>query len=54
MKDADWSQWTPPAFVADLLHQWAISEPVARPQSGSLLKLVTRDGHTQVQPVGGE
>uniref|UniRef100_A0A1I8H7W1 SDR family NAD(P)-dependent oxidoreductase n=1 Tax=Macrostomum lignano TaxID=282301 RepID=A0A1I8H7W1_9PLAT len=50
MGDAKASGWTPLEFVADLLHSWLVDKD-ARPPSGSLLALVTRDSVTEVKPV---
>ena len=44
------SSWTPLEFVSDLLHCWA-SQPGERPQSGSLVKLVTQEGDTKLEIV---
>lgn len=50
MAKADKSSWTPLEFVSDLLHCWA-SQPGERPQSGSLVKLVTQGGDTKLEIV---
>ncbi|PAA69143.1 hypothetical protein BOX15_Mlig033886g3 [Macrostomum lignano] len=49
MGDAKASGWTPLEFVADLLHSWLVDKD-ARPPSGSLLALVTRDSVTECDP----
>uniref|UniRef100_A0A0N5ATS5 Dihydropteridine reductase n=1 Tax=Syphacia muris TaxID=451379 RepID=A0A0N5ATS5_9BILA len=41
-----YNKWTPLESVAELLHKW-ISDPTSRPQSGSLVKLITKDGQTK-------
>eukprot|EP01012_Entosiphon_sulcatum_P015508 TRINITY_DN20463_c0_g1_i1.p2 TRINITY_DN20463_c0_g1~~TRINITY_DN20463_c0_g1_i1.p2 ORF type:complete len:237 (-),score=34.86 TRINITY_DN20463_c0_g1_i1:11-721(-) len=47
MPQADTSSWTPLPFVADLVHTWA--EGKERPQSGSLVSLVTQSGATRIE-----
>lgn len=49
MPDADFSSWTTLDFVAELLLKWA--KGTDRPESGSLLKLVTEKGNTKVIPI---
>jgi len=49
MPDADQTTWTPLEFVADMFCSWVNGEN--RPTSGSLLKLLTKDGNTVVEPV---
>lgn len=49
MPDADFTSWTSLEFVAELLIKWAQGKD--RPESGSLLKLVTEGGNTKVVPV---
>ncbi|THD25933.1 Dihydropteridine reductase [Fasciola hepatica] len=45
MPNADRSTWTPLEFVAQLFHKWIDNSD--RPTSGSLIKLVTKDGQTE-------
>lgn len=47
MAKADKSTWTPLDFVSGLMVQW--TEGVDRPKSGSLVKLVTKDGNTNLE-----
>lgn len=47
MPKADTSTWTPLEFVAELFHKWATD--VDRPQSGSLVKLITVGGETHLE-----
>lgn len=47
MPKADTSTWTPLEFVSDLLIQWA-SDKASRPPSGTLARLVTSEGKTEV------
>jgi len=49
MAKADKSTWTSLEFVSDLMIQWTRGEE--RPQSGSLVKLVTEDGKTKLEIV---
>jgi len=49
MPDADQTTWTPMEFVADMFNKWVKGEE--RPSSGSLLKLLTKEGNTAVEPV---
>uniref|UniRef100_A0A7E4VNI5 Dihydropteridine reductase n=1 Tax=Panagrellus redivivus TaxID=6233 RepID=A0A7E4VNI5_PANRE len=49
MAKADFSSWTPLTFVADLLHSWT-TDAAKRPNSGSLVKLVTTGGETTLTP----
>jgi len=49
MAKADQSTWTPLEFVSSLLLEWAVGE--SRPQSGSLVKLVTEKGETSLVTV---
>jgi len=46
MAKADKSTWTPLEFVSSLLLKWASGE--SRPESGSLIKLVTKEGDTSL------
>jgi len=46
MAKADQSVWTPLEFVSSLLLKWAVGEE--RPESGSLVKLVTKEGDTSL------
>lgn len=48
MPKADTSTWTPLVYVADLMVKWTSGEE--RPDSGSLVSLVTQDGITSTQP----
>jgi len=48
MPKADTSTWTPLVYVADLMVKWTSGEE--RPESGSLVSLVTQDGITSTQP----
>uniref|UniRef100_A0A2A4JE47 Dihydropteridine reductase n=1 Tax=Heliothis virescens TaxID=7102 RepID=A0A2A4JE47_HELVI len=43
---ADYSRWTPLSFVVDLLVKWISGQE--RPDSGSLIALLTEDNETQV------
>jgi len=47
MAKADKSTWTPLDFVSGLMVKW--TEGVDRPKSGSLVKLVTKDGNTNLE-----
>jgi len=49
MPDADQTTWTPLEFVADMFYKWCQGEE--RPARGSLLKLLTKDGNTSIEPV---
>jgi len=49
MAKADKSTWTPLDFVSDLMVQWTQGE--ARPESGSLVKLLTQEGQTRLEIV---
>jgi len=44
MAKADQTAWTPLDFVSGLMFKWANGEE--RPKSGSLVKLITKDGNT--------
>lgn len=46
MPKADFSSWTSTEYVAELMHGWADSAG-NRPDSGSLVQLVTTGGQTQ-------
>ncbi len=48
MPDADKSTWTKLEFVAELLHGWTTSSAKARPKSGSLVQLVTKNNETKL------
>lgn len=50
MPKADTSTWTPLDFVAQQLFQWSAGRE-DRPQSGSLIQLITTDGKTELVPV---
>uniref|UniRef100_A0A914RDZ8 Uncharacterized protein n=1 Tax=Parascaris equorum TaxID=6256 RepID=A0A914RDZ8_PAREQ len=45
MPKADFSSWTPLTYISELLHEWTVNAS-SRPASGSLVKLITRDGHS--------
>ena len=47
MPKADTSTWTSLDFVADLLFEWA-TKSEGRPDSGSLVQLVTKGGETSL------
>jgi dihydropteridine reductase len=47
MPKADTTTWTPLSFIAELMDKW-ISEEKSRPQSGSLVGLVTTDNKTSL------
>jgi dihydropteridine reductase len=47
MPKADFSSWTSLDFVAELMHKWA-TDPENRPNSGSLVQLVTTGGQTEL------
>ncbi|KAJ8717401.1 hypothetical protein PYW08_005800 [Mythimna loreyi] len=47
MSKSDFSSWTPPAFVAQLLQKW-IEDEAERPPNGCLIELVTEDNVTNV------
>ncbi|XP_057305681.1 dihydropteridine reductase-like isoform X1 [Hydractinia symbiolongicarpus] len=49
MPDADQTTWTPLEYVATMFTEW--SENINRPASGSLLKLITKDGNTALECV---
>jgi len=44
MPDADFSAWTPESAIADKIIQWSDGED--RPASGSLVRIVTKNGET--------
>ena len=46
MPKADFGSWTPLSFVGDLFDKWISNEE--RPVSGSVLRLETKEGNTQV------
>jgi len=47
MSKADTTTWTPLEFVAELMINWSLNQE--RPeQNGSLVKLITKDGQTQL------
>ncbi|KAL5279468.1 QDPR.2 family protein [Megaselia abdita] len=48
MPDADFTTWTPLAFIAETLLNWTNGEK--RPINGSLLQLVTKDSVTSLVP----
>lgn len=48
MPKADFSSWTPLDFVAELFFKWTTGSD--RPKTGSLLKVVTQGGKTDVLP----
>jgi len=47
MPKADTSKWTPLTFIAELLFSWS-SNSEGLPKNGSLVKLVTNDGSTEL------
>ena len=47
MPKADTSKWTPLSFIAEMLFNWA-SNSEGLPKNGSLVKLVTNDGNTEL------
>ncbi|XP_033633553.1 dihydropteridine reductase-like [Asterias rubens] len=47
MQDADFSSWTSLEFVASLLFDW-VTGAQARPASGSLVQLITKEGKTDL------
>ena len=47
MPKADTCKWTPLSFIAEMLLNWA-STSAGRPINGSLVKLVTNDGNTEL------
>nr|XP_022336092.1 exonuclease 3'-5' domain-containing protein 2-like [Crassostrea virginica] len=50
MSEADFSTWTSLEFVAELFLKW-VTDNSARPENGSLVKLVTKEGNTELQVV---
>lgn len=48
MPKADPANWTPLAFLADLLYQWATSS-TNRPKTGTLVVARTEGGHTKLE-----
>jgi dihydropteridine reductase len=46
MPDADQTTWTSLEFVSDTLFDWANGDK--RPASGALVKLITKDGKTDL------
>jgi dihydropteridine reductase len=51
MKDADTSTWTTLEFMAELFLKWTTSAD-ERPESGTLLTVVTEGGHTKLVATG--
>ena len=49
MPNADFNQWTPLQFVAEMVFGW--TNQSSRPPTGSMLSLVTSGGVTTVSPV---
>lgn len=49
MPKADHSAWTSLEFVSDLLYKWCCNEE--RPANGSLVKLTTKNGNTEINCV---
>ena len=47
MPNADFRQWTPLEFVANLFYEWTTNKE-SRPANGSLLQLITKDEETDV------
>ncbi|VDM66943.1 unnamed protein product [Strongylus vulgaris] len=50
MPKADHSSWTPMPWIAERLLEWTVDE-AKRPDSGSLLKVKTKDGETEMSKV---
>ena len=50
MPKADFSKWTPLSFVASTLYSW-IYENDKRPETGSLIKLNTKNGETELEKI---
>uniref|UniRef100_A0A915CL10 Dihydropteridine reductase n=1 Tax=Ditylenchus dipsaci TaxID=166011 RepID=A0A915CL10_9BILA len=48
MPKADFSTWTPLSFIAEHLYEWAFGSKETRPKTGSLLKLTTVNGKTEL------
>lgn len=46
MPKADFSTWTSLEFVAELLLKWSLGQE--RPENGSLVQLVTKEGKTEL------
>lgn len=38
-------RWTSLTYISELLHEWTVNAS-SRPASGSLVKLITHDGHS--------
>ncbi|CAF2307648.1 unnamed protein product [Rotaria sp. Silwood2] len=47
MPKADTSTWTPLEYIAELFNKW-INDPSSRPANGSVIKLTTKDGNTEL------
>ncbi|KHJ83352.1 hypothetical protein OESDEN_16951 [Oesophagostomum dentatum] len=47
MPKADHSTWTSTSWIAERLHEWTVDKS-KRPESGSLLKLKTTGGETEM------
>ncbi|CAF0814985.1 unnamed protein product [Adineta ricciae] len=47
MPKADTSTWTPLEYIAELFHKW-INDPSSRPTNGSVVKLTTKGGNTEL------
>lgn len=47
MPKSDTSTWTPLEFIAETFDKW-IDEPSSRPQNGSVVKLTTKEGQTEL------
>lgn len=47
MPKADTSTWTPLEYIADLFHKWTV-DPSSRPKGGSVVKLTTTNGNTEL------
>jgi dihydropteridine reductase len=47
MSKADTSTWTPLEYIADLFYKW-INDPSSRPNGGSVVKLTTTNGNTEL------
>lgn len=48
MPEADFSSWTPLEFLVETFHDWITGNK--RPNSGSLIQVVTTDGKTELTP----
>ncbi|KNC76897.1 hypothetical protein SARC_10628 [Sphaeroforma arctica JP610] len=48
MADADFTTWTSLEFVCELLHEWSTAA-ADRPESGSIVQLITKDNETRCE-----